>query len=95
MKNNILTKGRVMVVEDDAVLRETIVELLTENEWAVTWAIDGADAFSTFRSDPPDVILTDIVMPVCDGLELVKNQTAGLRYSDSNTDRLCDLRSLR
>jgi len=72
VKNNILTKGRVMVVEDDAVLRETIVELLTENEWAVTWAIDGADAFSTFRSDPPDVILTDIVMPVCDGLELVK-----------------------
>jgi DNA-binding response OmpR family regulator len=62
----------ILIVEDDAVLRDTIVELFSEAGWATTWARDGADGLATFRADPADVILTDIMMPSMSGLELVK-----------------------
>ncbi len=63
---------RVLVVEDDATLREGLVEALTLRNWNVAWAVDGEDALSTFRAEPCDVVLTDIVMPGLDGLHLVE-----------------------
>lgn len=62
----------VLIVEDDAVLRDTIVELFSSAGWVTAWARDGFDALTTFRADPADVILTDIMMPGMSGLELVK-----------------------
>lgn len=64
-------KGSVLVVEDDDVLRDTLTELLRRNGWTVEWAVDGDDAIRTFRSDPADIILTDIVMPHLNGLDFV------------------------
>ncbi|MEK8023288.1 MAG: response regulator [Candidatus Hydrogenedentota bacterium] len=64
--------GSVLIVEDDRILRESIVELLTMHGLTVAWATDGQDALSTFRADPADMILTDIIMPKMGGLGLVK-----------------------
>lgn len=64
--------GSVLIVEDDLILRESIVELLTLHGFVAAWATDGLDALSTFRADPADMILTDIIMPKLGGIALVK-----------------------
>jgi CheY-like chemotaxis protein len=60
----------VMIVEDDPDIRETVLELLADNDLAAVGANDGAEALHLLH-DPnverPDLILLDIMMPVMDG----------------------------
>jgi CheY-like chemotaxis protein len=62
---------RVMVVDDDLRVRETLVELLRAAGYEVQSASDGADGLRVFSEWSPDVVLTDMFMPVMDGLELI------------------------
>jgi CheY-like chemotaxis protein len=67
-----MTAGRcrgVMIVDDDMDIRETIEEVLADNEVPATGAENGAVALERLRSDvePPCVILLDMMMPVMDG----------------------------
>jgi DNA-binding NtrC family response regulator len=56
--------GRVLVAEDDAALRELLVELLTESGYDVVASPNGADALARLRgATPPEVVLTDLMMP--------------------------------
>lgn len=71
----------ILVVEDDADLRAAIAELFGGAGWAVTWATDGEDAVAMLRADPPDLIMTDIIMPKLDGLGLVRR----IREFDAKT----------
>jgi len=58
----------VLVVEDDALIRDGLAELLRDDGYQVRTATNGADALSSLRSShPPDVILLDLMMPVMDG----------------------------
>ena len=63
-------QGEVMVVEDDADIRETILEVLADNAVPAVGAENGADALDRLH-DPartkPCLILLDIMMPVMDG----------------------------
>jgi two-component system response regulator VanR len=60
-----------MVVDDDLRVRETLVDLLREAGYEVQSAADGAEAVRLFDEWKPDVVLTDMFMPVMDGLELI------------------------
>lgn len=66
------TARTILVVEDDDVLREIMIDFLARSGWIVTWCRDGRDALSSFRADPADIVLTDIVMPYMDGLAFVE-----------------------
>lgn len=59
----------VMVVDDDADLRETITEVLEDNEYRVVGAANGKEALDLLHGSPtrPCVILLDLMMPVMDG----------------------------
>jgi two-component system response regulator HydG len=59
---------RVLVAEDDAALRELLVELLSGAGYAVVEAAHGAEALARLRATPaPEVVLTDLMMPGVSG----------------------------
>ncbi|MET9262129.1 SpoIIE family protein phosphatase [Amycolatopsis sp. NPDC004079] len=62
--------GRVLVVDDNADMREYLYRLLSP-EFAVQAVGDGSTALALARSDPPDLVLSDIMMPGADGMELL------------------------
>lgn len=57
----------ILVVDDDANIRESIGEILQEENFAVRLACDGHDALRQFLNGPPDLILLDINMPDISG----------------------------
>jgi DNA-binding response OmpR family regulator len=59
---------RILVVDDDASIREILSIQLARLGYDVTTASDGAEAVSLFSSANPDVILMDLMMPRMDGL---------------------------
>jgi len=64
-------KTRILVVEDDATVRLTISNLLREQGYDVTIAIDGFDALLQLEQRIPDLILSDLNMPQMSGFELL------------------------
>ena len=60
----------VLVVDDHADIRTFIAETL-KNEYRIIEAADGEEAFRKAKEELPDVILSDIMMPKVDGLELL------------------------
>lgn len=66
--------GRVLLVEDDADVREVLMESLAASGWEVTQAEDGAAACAVLEGDVPlDILVTDVVMPgVVSGVALVR-----------------------
>lgn len=62
---------RVLVVEDDRMLRQ-LVELLLEREgWSVTSARDGHAALEVLRTGLPDVLLLDLMLPDTSGFDVL------------------------
>ncbi len=70
-----MSKGRLLVVEDDATLRKYICLILTQADYDVVEAEDGEQAIEAIRSgDNPllvDAILCDLVMPKVSGMEAI------------------------
>lgn len=65
---------KVLIVDDNEVLTDLLKEMLeTEKLYHVKTAENGEDGYIAFLHFKPDVILTDIDMPVKDGLEMVKD----------------------
>lgn len=63
----------LMVVDDDGLIRDSLKMLLeTEEGWYVRTAPDGEEAYHLCEEHPPDVVLMDIRMPVCDGVAATK-----------------------
>ncbi|MDY6944685.1 MAG: PAS domain-containing protein [Pseudomonadota bacterium] len=64
-------KPRVLFVEDEQTLREHLVRALAD-EFAMTGAGSGEDALKSVLQQRPDLIVTDIVMPGMNGMELMQ-----------------------
>ena len=71
---------RVIVAEDQALLRSSLSALLDAEDdlEVVAQAADGAEAVQLATCLRPDVVLTDIRMPVCDGIEATRLIRAAL-----------------
>jgi CheY-like chemotaxis protein len=67
--NTMTCDSLVMIVEDDRDLRESITEVLEDNEYCPIAAANGKEAMEQLKSssEKPCVILLDIMMPVMDG----------------------------
>lgn len=59
--------GRILVVDDNADNRETLARRLQRQGHATVTAGDGAEALAIARSEPFDLVLLDVLMPVLDG----------------------------
>lgn len=67
-----LEPGRVLVVDDDPILQKLLNDLLTGQGYQVVLAGNGKEALSMLESRPFDHVITDINMPVMDGLALLE-----------------------
>ena len=61
----------VLVVEDDADIRQWLVDTLTDEGFQVIQALDGGVALEKASQERPDVVLLDVMMPVMDGFEVL------------------------
>lgn len=66
----VLPHARVLVVEDDAITRFQIQRMVSRIVADVQAAEDGAQGLALWREWHPDLVVTDILMPVMDGLEM-------------------------
>jgi len=71
---------KILVVEDDRFLRDIIEKNLTRNGYDVLQAENGKIGLDIYENNHIDLIITDIMMPVMDGNQLVKS----VRYQDSD-----------
>jgi DNA-binding NtrC family response regulator len=68
--------ARVLIVEDDTSARAGLTELVQSWGFETEGARDGQDALEKLTTFRPSIVLTDLVMPRMDGLELLKSITA-------------------
>jgi CheY-like chemotaxis protein len=73
---------RILVVDDDALIRRTVAELLLDEGYAVDQARDGAEALGLMRDLAPNAIVLDLMMPVLDGWQFVDRIRGVPEYRD-------------
>jgi CheY-like chemotaxis protein len=61
--------GLILVVDDDADIRQVVRAILESEGYAVALAANGRDALARLAQQPPDAILLDLNMPVMSGWE--------------------------
>ena len=71
--------ARILLIDDDAVLRDTVAQMLELDSHTVVQAADGQEGLKRFRDGHVDVVITDILMPRMDGAEFI----AALRQINS------------
>lgn len=67
-----MSKGRVLVVDDDAFFRVLCSDILTSGGFFVKTATTGVEAVNIVENDPVDIVITDLVMPDMDGMEVLQ-----------------------
>ena len=69
--------GRILIVDDDADTRESLKVLLETAGYEVEVAPNGSRALRLQHSRPADAVVTDIFMPVSDGIETIRGLRTG------------------
>ena len=72
--------ARILIVDDRPLNRTLLVTLLGYGGHDLVEAGDGAEALETVRAHPPDLIITDILMPTMDGVTFVQHLRADPRF---------------
>lgn len=62
---------KILIVEDDKVLREALIEALTGANYTVVSATDGDEGIKKAQSEKPDLILLDIILPIKNGYNVL------------------------
>ena len=65
-------KARILLVDDEPGIRTAVQAYLKDEGFDVTTAIDGEDGLQKATQIMPDVVITDVMMPRCDGYDLLK-----------------------
>ncbi len=63
---------RILLIDDNKLLREAIGDLLESDGYAVASAGTGDAGLAMFRAGRPDLVITDLAMPEPDGIEIVR-----------------------
>lgn len=63
--------SRVLVVDDDRDVQDSVGRVLQRAGHEVYFASDGMGAIRFIRADRPDLVVTDVLMPEMDGIELI------------------------
>lgn len=90
---------RILVVDDDRAVRESLRRSLSFNGYTVELAVDGLDALEKILANRPDAVVLDVMMPRLDGLEVCRRlRSAGddlpilvLTARDSVSERVAGL----
>ena len=68
--------GKILIVDDEAELKNILVEALSVQGYQTAGFTDGEEALAVLREQPFDVLLTDLMMPTIDGLTLLREALA-------------------
>ena len=89
---------KVLVVDDEPTIAESVAARLRAEGFAVTVAVDGPGAVAAVASDEPDLVVLDVMLPGFDGLEVCRRIQATrpvpvlmLTARDDETDLLVGL----
>jgi CheY-like chemotaxis protein len=74
--------GRILVVDDEPMVRQTLGQFLGDEGYTVEEAADGADALARVGEHRPDVILLDLMMPGMNGRQFLRALRDDPRYVD-------------
>ena len=66
------TRRRILLVEDEESLAESIRYSLEQEGFTVTLAVDGRKAIERFRNDDPDLVILDLMLPELSGLDVCR-----------------------
>jgi DNA-binding NtrC family response regulator len=67
--------GKILVIDDEPVIRESIATYLEDSGFTVLQAADGIEGLAMFRAEHPDLVMVDLRMPGIDGLEVLSSVT--------------------
>jgi CheY-like chemotaxis protein len=67
---------KILVIEDDTVVRMTVAHLLEDAGCQVLCAVDGRQGMAVFRSEQLDLLITDIIMPEQEGIQTITEMRA-------------------
>lgn len=70
--NDLLKELKVLFVEDEVNISKLLKDALSEYFYSFTVANDGEEGLEKFKNINPDIVITDIMMPKLDGLEMTK-----------------------
>ncbi|MFH1462721.1 MAG: response regulator [bacterium] len=68
--------NKILIIEDDKFLRELISQKLLKERYNVSEAVDGEDGIKKIKSEKPDLILLDLILPGIDGFEVLSQMKA-------------------
>ncbi len=71
-ENENIDKQKVLVVEDDEQILDALKDMLNMAGYDVATAIDGFKGLKVCKEYKPDILISDIVMPEKDGIEMVR-----------------------
>lgn len=63
---------KILIVDDDITLRTALTRYLEKQGYSVQNASSGSDALAQFEQNPPDLVVSDVLMPEMDGLEFCR-----------------------
>ena len=69
-------KKNILVIEDDRIVRENIVTLLTEEGFSVSSSSSGNEGIDIARQQSPDLIICDVMMPGISGFDVLQELSA-------------------
>ncbi len=68
-----MSAKRVLIVDDDPLIRRQVRDVLTATDYEVSEGVDGPDGLRKAKSEHPHVILLDLTMPGIDGYEVCRS----------------------
>jgi two-component system, chemotaxis family, chemotaxis protein CheY len=63
--------AHILVIDDEPLVRLSLRRILERAGHVVSEACDGKEGFERFRIEFPDLVITDLIMPVCEGTETI------------------------
>jgi DNA-binding response OmpR family regulator len=90
--------AKILVVDDESIVREVVERYLIRDGYSVRTAADGRDALAKASEDAPDLVVLDLMLPEIDGLEVCRRLRAEgnvpiimLTAKGEETDRIVGL----
>jgi DNA-binding NtrC family response regulator len=62
---------KILVIDDDTIVRQSLTVILEDAGYQVVSAEDGKRGMAAFRSEHPDLVITDIIMPEQEGIQTI------------------------
>ena len=75
-------KAKVLIAEDDKFLSKVLSDKFTRKNYTAVVASDGIEAVNKIKSEMPDIVLLDLIMPNKNGFEILEEVKTDAKYKN-------------